>query len=270
VLVLTLGLLVLAATVTVGVSRASLHHAAAARRATHDLQRRWGTASIARTLLPRAESILANAEAEQAAPVRSVRRRLQLGDMSYEIVVSDEQAKANVNLMLDRSNPTWVQDRLAEALGGGPIARALRVRPALAEVLPPAQLGALPQYVTGFGQVFDLTDISPAPNELLTIWGDGRVNLRRASEQSARLALTPPLTRIEVQKLVSSDQNPLQQRLESADVASSYGGRSLPVTLRSACHSVWVICEDGRRLWHEVHVLDESDPNQPRKEALSW
>ena len=70
VLVVTLCLLVLATTVTVGVSRAALQHAAAARDACDGLQHRYGAASIRWALLDRSESILAQAEAKQHQSAR--------------------------------------------------------------------------------------------------------------------------------------------------------------------------------------------------------
>src|SRR5437879_12169407 len=74
VLVVTLGLLILAASVMVAVSRAAMGHSAAARSAAEELRRRWAVVSCRSAVLPYAESILATAEAQRrvAMPVGRV------------------------------------------------------------------------------------------------------------------------------------------------------------------------------------------------------
>jgi hypothetical protein len=146
--------------------------------------------------------------------------------------------------------------------------------------------------ITGIGQLFDLTALSPqqlldrsrggaAPLELLTAWGDGRVNLRRASATAARLVLVPPLSSVDVDRLLAGAVarrnpqpgeavDPLVRLLTDVNVPYSVEGQSVGVSLGSACHSIWVIAGDGRRQWCELEVLDQTDPQKPVSSYFSW
>src|SRR5262245_42848669 len=119
ILVVTLALLVLSATVMVSVGRLALRETLRARSEAGDLQRRWGSASIRVAVLPFAERILLTAEAAQKRPMPQLAERINLGGQSFDIIIGDEQAKANVNAMLDRATSvTQVDARLREALIG--------------------------------------------------------------------------------------------------------------------------------------------------------
>jgi hypothetical protein len=285
VLVVALALLVLAATVMVGISRAAIRHTAAARDAHADLQRRYGSISIRAAILPRAESILVNTEAVQKQTVPTTRGQLQLGGFTFNLILSDEQAKANLNRLIQRSDAQSVETRLRGALTGSGLGRAVRVRPApiLSDKTVPFR---------GIGQVFDLTDTAPArllngnrfggaPLDLVTLWGDGRVNLRRASVASARLALAPPLSSVDVDRLLAGAverqtpgpgeaTDPLVRLLAKVNVPYSIAGESVGVSLGSSCHSLWVITSDGRREWCELEVLDRTDPQRPISSYFAW
>jgi hypothetical protein len=292
VLVVALALLVLSATVMVGISLAAIRHASAARQAHADLQRRYGSRSIRAVVLRRADSILANAEAVQKQPVPVLRAQLRLGNFSYQLIVADEQAKANVNRMLERAEPAVIEARLRDVLSGTGIGPAVRLRAAPEPIASGPASGPVPRRVTGIGQLFDLSNVSPqqlldrtrlgpAPLELVTAWGDGRVNLRRASAASARLVLVPPLSSIDVERLLAGavarrnpepDEplDPLARLLSQVGVPYSVEGRSVGVSLGSSCHSIWVIADDGRRQWCEFEVLDQTDPQQPASSYFSW
>jgi len=293
VLVVTLGLLVLAATVTVGVSRAALQHAGAARDASDSLQRRVGMRSLRIALLPRCESILAQAEAREKVPLASVRSSIRLGNHRFDVIVSDEQAKANVNAMLEDAIETRsVETRLVEAMPGG-VGRAVRLHPAPRGLLrSDAAVESFPRVIGGIGQVFDLQRITPrqlieagrgvpAPMSLITLWGYGRINLRRTSPAAAKLVLSPTLSSIEINRLMEArnappvdtgnvSRDPMQRLLQQANVSQVIGGRGLPVALRSTCHSICLIDNYGRRQWHEIAALEESDAEHPRQAFFSW
>src|SRR5688572_16761712 len=104
VLIVTLGVLVLAATVMVGVGRAAIAHALAARQAQDDLQRRWAIASCRAIVLPFAEQLLVDQEHKQQRPVPVHRAQIHLGNVALDLTLADEQAKANVNWLLNASD----------------------------------------------------------------------------------------------------------------------------------------------------------------------
>jgi hypothetical protein len=46
--------------------------------------------------------------------------------------------------------------------------------------------------------------------------------------------------------------------------------RASNLTLNSTCHSLWIITDDGRRLWYDLAVRDESNPDEPQVRLFTW
>src|SRR5437763_1563779 len=115
VLVVTLGLLVLAASLMVGVSRAAFRRVVEARLAQDELQRRWGVSSCRAAVLPYAEQILITQESQRRRAVPIYRTRVELGSQTFELVLSDEQAKANVNALLGEAGASRAENRIRES-----------------------------------------------------------------------------------------------------------------------------------------------------------
>src|SRR5215203_6677879 len=101
ILLTTLALLVLSSTLLVTLARSSIQRSLEARQSTEDLQRRWGQISCQRALLPHAENILINQEKLHRRPFPIYRASVQLGMQQFDLVLADEQSKANVNAVLD-------------------------------------------------------------------------------------------------------------------------------------------------------------------------
>jgi hypothetical protein len=307
VLIVTLALLVLSATAMVVVGRMSLRQITVARQAQDDLQQRWGVISIRVAIMPFAEQILQTAEGIQKRAVPSMSSHIMLANQSFDVVISDEQAKANVNAMLGRANRNVVETRLRQVLAGQ-MSFKLRLRP---EPLPPPARGPvtrpatqpiLPQQISGFGQIFDdanpqnllmLRYIAVSPASMITCWGNGAINLRRASEASLRLMLSPPATNIDVSHLIAARDamlsgkkpampaqsvsqaqipalapaDPVRRMLSQAGASPDIASR---LTLGSSCHSLWIVAQPAGREWYYLTVLDESDPKQARMTSMRW
>jgi hypothetical protein len=262
VLVLTLGLLVLAATAMVSVARSSLRHANDARAAADELQRRWGVTSCRLAALPVAEDVLIDQETRRKKPVPAFRTQLRLGGLVFDLVLADEQAKTNLNVLLDEADLASAESRLREALGGGRWGDQLRLRP-LAMPQRAATTSTtqpiIPQRITGFGQVFE--DLPPeklldGPAALLTCWGDGRINVRRASESALRLGVTPTMTRIEIAGLLQARDAALSGLAPTQSAQVAYP-RNANLTQTSRCHSLWIVVSSQQRQWHYFTVVDE-------------
>jgi hypothetical protein len=281
VLILTLGLLALAATLLVGVARASLRHAVAAREAVDGLQRRVGVRSCQSVALPHAGDILIRQEQQRKAPVAVLRTSVALGGQRFDVIVADEQAKANVNALIERS-PDGAASRLRELLEPTGVASAIRLRQ------PP---------VSSFGGMFDRVSIEnlangrggrPAALDFVTCWGTGAINARRAPESVLRVASNPPLGPNEVAQLLQLRQDrfrgvrgpsaPVPGADSSADrVGKLFSQSSGPgsgsaggLTTGSSCFSLWVIVRDGRRSWEHFAVRDESDPQRAQTRTFVW
>ena len=251
VLVVALALLVLAASLMVGISRASLAHAARAREARDQLQRRWGEASCRQAVLPYADSILTTLEFRQKKPAMTYRARVTLAGQAFDLVLADEQAKANVNLLLEASDPPAVENHIRQALAGTGMGQGLKLRPAVSpttrrSAAPTPQLGESPsrppppEWVGGFGQLFEgiaperLTASlagQPSAADLLTCWGDGSLNVRRISGPALKLMATPALSGADVGRLLEYRDSQFQSSPSIAAAPGLHPARAKDATL---------------------------------------
>jgi Tfp pilus assembly protein PilX len=237
VLVVTLGLLVLSTTLLVAVGRVAVHHALAAREAADELQRHWGAVSCRNAVLPFAEQILSQAEAEQHRPVPIYRANLQLGGQTFAVILSDEQAKANVNDLMQAASgsKSAVESKLRESFIGAGLSNSIRLRPALlltkagtkaSQTQPsttqPGTDGGVPRWITGFGQIFDnvpperlLGGSGQAPVDRITCWGGGGTNVMRASVDAMKLAAGSYMSGIDIGRLIDIRNGKLKPRTGS-------------------------------------------------------
>jgi hypothetical protein len=304
VLVMTLGLLMLSAALLVTVSRVAVRHSLAARGAVDDVQRRYATSSINRATLDHADTILLAAEQKLRKSIPKLATHVRLGELEYEIIVTDEQAKANINALLDDSDTTRTTSRLQQALTGSGLALNIRLRPTYGPIaLPPApvtQPATQPIYVgqslhiAGVGQVFD--GVSPArlikpmigsklaPLDLLTFWGNGAVNARRTSAAALELAAGRSLTKVEVNRVIDARDKLYESRIggggealdaftkavEAAAGESAKNRGNLGLVNSSRVFSVWVIARNKQREWYDWFVLDKTNERRPVKHSMSW
>ncbi len=276
VLILTLGLLVLSAALMASLSRAALRHASDAREAAENLQRRVGITSCRLAVLPAIEAVLNDQERAHHRPAAMFRTSVRLGEQAFDLVLADEQAKANLNVLLDETDAERVETRLREQLAGSGIGHLVRVRalpkpPRIAATSPSSTQPIIPQRVTGYGQIFD--NASPQKlldaAELLTFWGDGLINVRRASESAMKLAATPALSGVEINRLIQARTKPTQgaSLLTAAGLDRRAG---LHVTETSRVHSLWIVARSSRRQWVYFTVLDQTSQGSPASHTFVW
>lgn len=303
VLVMVLALLVLSTTLLVAVSRGALRAAADARDAADNLQQRWGATSCERALLPDAEKILGALEQERRRPTARCATSIRLGGVTFELILADEQAKANVNAILRDTDVAAAQSRLQTALSGSGLLNRIKLRPTAGAVAGVVRGGTAPVVddrapaVGGWGQVFDgvsavqLIRATPgsrtAPVDLLTCWGNGAINIRRAPEAAITLAGGRSLAGAEVSRLVEARDALFKRQASdhSFDHDAAEGLRDLVVRTSaevvrrrgnvglvegSTCHSLWVITRTGRRDGYDLLVSDERDPARPIVSRFSW
>ena len=113
-LLLTLFLVVIVGIALAGLARWSMLGAAETKDATEELQRRWAIASCQATFLPRAPILFERAERsgstrKQNVALRELRISCRLADQDYDLVLTDEQAKLNVNHLLKQTNAADAQ-----------------------------------------------------------------------------------------------------------------------------------------------------------------
>jgi hypothetical protein len=229
VLIAVLGLLVLSATLLVAVSRTATRSALAARSADEDLQRRWGVATCRKAVLPYAEQMLTALEQGRRRPTAKLETSIRLGAMNFDLIVADEQAKANVNTILQAADLTSAESRIRGALAGSGLANNVKLRPTLGPVVfplepttaPTSQPTTQPQQpqrpaptIGAFAQI--LSDVPPsrlirpaaasrlAVADLLTCWSSGEINARRATAQALQLAAGRSVSGTEIGRLVDA------------------------------------------------------------------
>jgi hypothetical protein len=280
VLLLTLLVLALAGAALVSVGRMSLAKAREAIAAERELQRRWGTLSCRSTLLPNAERLLLKAESRSAEPVQLVRAKLELARFTYQVSVSDEQAKININSLYDQLHPQRAEsaERVLSLHADKPI--TVRLRPLANR--PTEGARSLPAFAS-WGQVF----VNPPPMSLFpqagrdhaladfTCWGNGQLNLRRASEQSLQAACESTV----------GDVRPilyLRQRYPGLGIDTIARELKLDgpreaalrqtLTTGSSCHAVWIVVrsEKDRQSFYHLAVHDRTAQPRPREYAFSW
>jgi hypothetical protein len=290
----------------VTVSRASLRHVLAARDAADDLHHRWAVVSTRTAVLPYGDTILTAAEVAKKSPMTWLHVRLSLGAETVELLLSDEQSKANLNALLADADPATVEIRLRESLSGTGLGNAVRLRPG-AVVLPgdedaatqpatrPTSQPFVADLVSGYGQIFQ--NLGPAdlvamkfgvrPIDVLTCWGDGAINLRRVTPAALKVAAGTSLTGVEQARILDARDGlyvrhetpkPTTQQTNDpvARIVAAAGidlrkARGLPrFTLSSNCYSLWIVTSDGRRVNYFLGVKDDSMKEHPRSFAFVW
>jgi len=291
ILLTTLIVLALAAVVLADVTRRSLRQASVALRTQEELQRRWGIASCRSALLPVVEQILQDFQTKQGdadQPLVACTMVLTLGGEDLQLVFADEQAKANLNAIYLDVGPERADQTVRKLIQHAPDGLVVRLAPdrraaADSPSRPPGggvdlkadtsvhvnEIGEPPPFGT-WAQVFE----KPQPAQLLarraghcsaiqnlTCWGDGRLNIRRASTQVMEARCGRVLGKNEIIRLVRSRQMApdleLPELLDTLELTTDQ--RRLlesQLTDRSSCHSMWVgtIAADESVANHELVV----------------
>jgi len=292
ILLTTLALLVLSSTLLVTLARSTIERSAQARQSQQDLQRRWGQISCQRAILPHAESILINQEKIHQRAVPAYRASIQLGSQLFELVLADEQSKTNVNALLDLTDNPRTESQLRTTFSNFAAQIRLHISPVPASA--PTTRPVLPRYLTSLGQIFDSTPPQnllvarfdkPAPADLLTLWTDGQLNIRRCSSSALALLNNSTLTQLDIRRLIEARNalysknpsppsatplpaDPIRRLLTLAQIAPNKS--NLHLATGSKSHSLWIIVRDPARQWYSLAVLDRSDEGHPRSYSFAW
>lgn len=215
-LLVTLIMLALLGVILGAMARRSADTALAARDAEDNLRVRWAQLSCRQTLLAsastrfdaRSDRWMAALAGEGSSGSASIERPIATESLTLELTglnlwlrIDDEQAKLNLNERLRNSPDTVVSPAAvaAEVLRGLPSLQIALTRPEFYDTLglQPVQswaqvyLNAHPTTLLGIQQPDDMMERvrSDVIANRVTLWGDGRINLRLANEQTLRQAL---------------------------------------------------------------------------------
>ena len=267
VLVLVLLVVFIAGAALATTARTSCGRALDAGDALQQLQLRWGSRSCQAAYLPRAEQMLMDRDRDGVydTPAATARRTVTLGAMTFHLIFSDEQAKANVNLIAAQQGKQALRHSLRTLQADQRRLLRVRLKPAAAKA---RAFGPAPPIYTSFDQLFEfehpselvgIDTLRPPASARITCWGDGRVNFKRAERAVLRQSLAGLLDETSLDTLI-------RLRRESPDctLAEAIKHLALPrkkarevrryLTDRSRSHGLWVIAEGPTRKWYRLYV----------------
>lgn len=277
---MTLVLIVIAALTQAGLARRSLQLAIDANEAQSELQHRWLAASCRELFLEQADRFFIQAEdavADQRprwpTPASASATFEAAGGRAW-VQLADEDSKLNLNAVHARK-PEQVRLLLTEKSGGR---LAPQLRP---DMRREAQLRKRP--FSSWGQVFDVartfaadqSDLLLEAAAAVTCWGDGKLNIRRATDESIEAAASLVLNREAARKLIDARAMFEGDLLLSELLAKLELRRPDQTKLRgvlsdrSSCYSLWLVLETDRRRWY--HLWIAVDPSgDGRIHSFSW
>lgn len=231
VLVLTLAMILIAVMITGRAANRSLSRTLQSIEAEQQLQRRWEHLSLRRTLLGRVGSIFATHTEPNQTPAIWHDGSFRLSGQSYRVRLSDESAKVNLN-QLQR---VMTREQFQAVLSSFPTGATHR------EGEP----------IESWGQLFGSLPASRLIDETtsITCWGDGRLNIHRASEELVRLLLTPVIGTSDVDALIRRRNELRTSGPASLGVPQLANGL---VTEQSACHSLWIVDQEREEVRFDV------------------
>ncbi len=289
-LLMVVACILLITVVVVSISRQSLLLAMESADAADQLQRKWGRVSLERAGLIAAVNLYGGEPSPLAPPSSSnpsvdneadrpvwnagYKIPVVLKGKNYRVVLADESAKANLETLL-RLKDAQTVNSVVSTLSNGKLRRIQLQNQVPTAARSPTRTKQERREFDSWGEVLwigsadhrahSIVDL-PSLTEKLTIWGDGKINLQRASDE----------TLFEVSRLVISDG---QSRDWIDEYRDSSPQRSLEMVLRelradsrqqrvllglfsnrTTCVSVWVL-GDQAAAGHSLCVATRSSTN---------
>lgn len=266
VLVIALLVIAISGVVLASCARYSCQKALQASSAQQELQIRWGTISCKEVILPAAESVLREAT-EDSVPTLVERPNrylsLSLSGLTYHLLLSDEQAKMNVNTTLRYRGSQGVAESLAALQQDIPIRLPQRIGR--------KETGGKNTTPTSYSFFDDLL-VYDHPTQLvspveptrrisskITFWTEGKINFRRASPAVLREATKGLIESSLLGQLLQIRESlpdcTLGEALSQMELKRTQRRNILRhITDQSNCHSLWVVVKGQTRLWHRLYV----------------
>lgn len=280
-LLVVLLVLTLAGTLLVLAAQYSGQSALFAKETQEKLQQKWTLRSCESVLLPQTETFLANQEQETQEPVLQWTLSFQLNGQELELRFADEQAKVNANTFLAQHGPEALRPVAAELQQdcNSPLPIYLPADPHKI----PAQNSSEKTYQTPEqfwqceypAQLIDQEGESQ-PVDQMTLWGDGKVHFRRASEPVLKEMTQDLLTGDEIQKLLDyRNSHPLEASADAAlQTLAIPHERRLPLQQRltdqSSCFSLWIRTRGITRNQYTLFVWKRGELRNSSVKGFRW
>jgi len=281
VLLIALVVIVLAGTVLATSARLSSHEVFQASAAEHNLQVRWGMLSC-KTLGLASTELMMLEDVQAGRPVSvTTRRTITLGSVKFHLVSSDEQAKANVNLLAYRRDRVSLEHSLRALQFGLRNVVALELRPVDAKKL---DADMMPIVFTSYDQLFPVDHpsrlirsdaASRTIAERVTCWGNGQLNFKRAERVTIRQVTEKLLDESQIDALIDYRRRhpdcglmEVLARIELKD--EKLAGAMSVLTDVSFARSLWVIAEGRTRNFYRFYVVRTSDGQDHIRGNFEW
>ena len=210
VLMIVLATSVLVVTVLGTLANVSLRRALQAADAGRELQQRWGTLTLQKTVLSQAPDLflqrqeLATESRLDAPPPPMIRDAMTLGGVTFDLMLGDEDAKLNLNVIyhlsgrqkteqvLSEASPSAAMyARLVPAVQPQQLSRQQRSRPRDSD--SDEEIEPVADAFRSWGEVFDINALEqnlgseaalPIATTGITCWGSGQLNFQRATDEA--------------------------------------------------------------------------------------
>lgn len=283
---MALMVLVVAGVMLAAMARQSCREALLAGAAQEQLQARWGSRGLEAAILPQANDIFLTQQ-EGGGPISPrIDARFDLGGMTFQAVLSDEQAKREANTIYRGQGPQGLTAAI-EALqqdAAKPLKIALAPTPPIAS--QPASSRPSPEQLefTSFHQLFRFDHprqlLAPGGKSggiigRLTCWTPGKVNLARADELVLKTHLAGVLTGEQVDKVLKYRRGHPSLTLEDMVKELELGGakeielRNL-LTDHSVNYSLWVVAHALTRDYYRFYVYASREDGGRELLSYAW
>jgi type II secretory pathway component PulK len=281
---MALMVLVVAGVMLAAMARQSCQEALLAGAAREQLQARWGSRGLQAAILPQAQDIFLTRQDSGVVSPR-IDARFDLGGMSFQVVLSDEQAKLEVNTFYRANGQQGLMTALQTLQQdmAKPLGIALTPSPSITS--RPASTAPASEQLefTCFDQLLRFD----SPRQLLgsgtkegvagriTCWSSGLVNFVRADAPVLKIKLAGALDDDQIARI-------LQYRQRHPDVtyddivkelaltpAKAQEVRAL-LTDQSAGYSLWVVAHSPTRDYYRLYVLASQEDGVRELRSYAW
>lgn len=264
ILVLVLIVLAIAGSILGGLSLGHCSEALQAAEAQRQLQLKWGLKSCRDLLMPQAETLLT-----EKGRSNSLGQKLQMGDIAFYLLLSDEQSKANVNLLsARRGDPAMAEDvQNLQSHSLAPLPLELRPSPTGDGISRfPLRYRSLDQ-LFAFKHPSEL--INPESDDTnalasVTCWGSGLMNFKKASSDALKCVCRGILDDSQLKKLMDFTESQPDCRLNEALAPLKLTKETTKLikntlTDKSSSFSLWIVAQEDSRRHYRLYVSQTGD-----------
>jgi type II secretory pathway pseudopilin PulG len=297
-LMVMIAILVVGLSLTVTAQRSLLSHRTAVET-QRSLQTRWGMASCQKTMMPAAGGLMDASErtarrqrGKQEAPPSTIQGHVILGGQSFDLLIGDEDAKANVNTIFDVGGRPACEQTISRLVG--PLeSRSIRLLPARASqsldrkarttsassrnasaANEPEDAFHQPPAFRSWGEVFDLAALQylagddrhlASMTRRIALRSSGKLNVFRAQDETVlavcQTILQDGLARRVLEKIRETTLRQIDLILDQT-VTNTEDRRSVSQLLsaNSTSYSLWIEAV-SRTSRHQRLVIQAPDIN---------